>query len=155
MLVRTSLSALMVACLFATASQAQSKEDGLWAINELSSELQQCSRYLVISSACMRHLPNSKAPALAADYLGAANTVGEIAFALAKSAGTSMEAFKVRMRLINHHIMKIVDNNCGNVSILIEWYGSFCKAILQDPTNRLKELTRCAADNRTLPCGDN
>jgi hypothetical protein len=147
-------SVLLAACLFATASQAQSKENSSWAVNELSAELQQCSQYLVISFICMKDFPNSKAPALAADYLASSNKIGEIAFSIATAAGISFEATKARTRLINAEMMKSIDNNCGNINILIERHSSFCKAMLQDPTPRLKELVQCAATKRTLPCGD-
>jgi hypothetical protein len=145
---------ILATCLFATVSQAQSEEDSLWAVNELSVELQQCSQYLLISSICMKDFPNPDAPALATDYLASANRIGELAFSLAGAAGISSEATKARMRLINVEMMKSIDDSCGNISILIERYSSFCKAMLKDPAPRLKELTECAANKQTLPCGD-
>ena len=34
-----------------------------------------------------------------------------------------------------------IDNDCVNVSVILNKYGAFCKALIENPAQRLEQLT--------------
>jgi hypothetical protein len=76
----------------------------------------------------------------------------KLAFIVGKSVGVSQEAFAARLRLTNQSLMKDIDKDCGNMSILLERYATFCKALAQHPDQRLQQLIQCSIKKTSFPC---
>jgi hypothetical protein len=138
--------------LLTETAHAQTKADTEWATIELSSELTECAQYFLISSVCLKNFPNPDAESTANDYLAMSNKYQLLALQIAESAGISEEAALARMRLINKTLTETIHKDCGDISILLERYATFCKTLTQQPDQRFKELVQCSTKKTAAPC---
>ncbi len=110
-------------------------------MNEFSSELLECAAYFFVSAQCIENHPDPRAPKLASDYRSAAEKLTGIAITTGRSVGISDDAFAARTRLTFAQQMKSINNNCINVSVLLDRYSDFCMHLSRTPDQRLDELT--------------
>jgi hypothetical protein len=142
------------ACIVVATAHAQStKDDKDWATNELSSEMTECGQYFLVSWACFKDFPSTRAEAAAKVNRAASDQISELALRVGKSIGMSEQAVAARARLANDTLNKEINNNCANLSILQERYANFCKKLSRRPDERLKELVQCSVNKTALPCG--
>jgi len=64
-----------------------------------------------------------------------------------KLAGLSEKATLARVDLAMKSVMDDTDKNCVNISVILNKYGEFCKALLENPSRKLEELTNQGAPN--------
>jgi hypothetical protein len=139
-------------CLTVTMAHAQSKSDTDWATNELSLEMMECGQYFVIGSVCVKKYPNPQAEALSDNYHRMSDEVLKLGFAVGHSIGISQEALLARMRLTHQNLMDSIRTDCGNFSVLLERYGTFCKMLNDHPDQRFRQLVQCSANKAESPC---
>ena len=65
-----------------------------------------------------------------------ADLASEAAFYHGVEAGMSNEGLVARMKIIVKQLLKSMDNNYANVSVLTLEYGEKCKDMIQNPENR-------------------
>jgi hypothetical protein len=148
---RLFLFLTIIGLLTATAD-AQTKADNEWATNELSSEMTECAQYFLVSSLCFKNFPNPEAEATANEYHALSDQLQVLAIQVANSVGVSQEAALARMRLTNKSLVDAIHKDCGNISILLERYATFCKALVQEPDQRFRELVQCSVKKTAAPC---
>jgi hypothetical protein len=108
------------------------------ALNELSSEMTECSVYFIVSSTCFKKDP--QAADMVRDYRRAADKIAELALTTGGAVGLSVQGLAARQKLMFEDMMTSTSKNCTNLSVLLERYSRFCKQLAQAPDDRLKEL---------------
>lgn len=61
----------------------------------------------------------------------------EMAINTALAAGNNAKVVQARLIIANDEMFKAIDYNTGNIIILGQKHGLFCKDLLEDPTERL------------------
>ncbi len=145
---RIVFAALVASIALSQPTAAQSEADIKRAMGEVAGELQQCSVYFLVLSACVE----TQEPTLARTYKDMADKVGGLAISSGRAAGVSDEAYAALGSLEAEAMMKSMGGNCTNVAVLLKKYMNFCQKLSQDADPRLKEWVACArASKRT--CG--
>jgi len=115
-------------------SETVAEKRTLYISNNLSAEFTECRQYYLIGiEAIKTHDPDSE---LINQYFNASKTAGEIAYALGVEAGMSDEAMLARSELLTDVMMKSINNNWANMSVLILKYAEFCKDLIENPEER-------------------
>jgi hypothetical protein len=146
------ITALVAGLVISTSVMGQnvSRERVNDALNELSSEMTECSVYFIVSSTCFRDEP--KAVATVRDYRRAADEIAQLALKTGEPIGLSVQALAARQKLMFGDMMNSTGKSCVNVSVLLERYGTFCKQLAQTPDTRLKELLSGKACSGSYRC---
>lgn len=110
------------------------------AVDELSSEMSQCSAFFAISAQCFERYPDSRAQQIASQFRQTADSTGIIAKDIGKTAGVSQAAIDARLKQDFRDQSRLIKNSCINLSVIQNRYGNFCKRIAQDPVARLDVL---------------
>ena len=121
-------------------AQNPSYADEKRAINEVSGELLECSVYFLTTAFCVQGHPDPSVPQLIKDYNAQASKTGTLAITIGRSVGVTDEAVGARSRLMHADMMKKLNNNCTNISVLLEKYSNFCKQLTENADPRLAEL---------------
>ena len=98
----------------------------------------ECGQYFLVSWACFKDFPSTRAEAAAKDYRAAADQISQLALRVAKSVGMSEQAVAARTRVANDSLNKEINKNCANLSTLQERYATFCKKLSRRRDERLK-----------------
>ena len=122
--------------------------DILRAMGEVAGELQICSTYFTVVSACVK----DQRADLAKIYAAAAEKVGILAISSGRSAGVSDEAYAAQATLYTTAMMKAIGKNCTNIAVLLQKYVDFCQRLNQDADPRLMEWIGCARADREDNC---
>jgi len=137
--------AALLACLaLAQPAAAQSDADIKRAMGEVAGELQQCSVYFLVVTACIAE----QRPDLAHTYQELADKVGKLAIASGRVVGVSDQAYAAQANLYTQAMMTSMGGNCTNIAVLLQRYSNFCQRLSQDADPRLKEWIACARSRR-------
>lgn len=102
--------------------------------NNLSSEYTECQHYYLIVSEALK--TNDPDPEVVKKYLDSSKLAGEIAFMYGQDAGMTVEAMLARTKILVDQMLKPLNNNYANISILIEKYHNQCNSMLDNPEIR-------------------
>ena len=134
----------------AVMGQNATREQANDALNELSSEMTECSVYFIVSSTCFRDYP--QAVDMIRDYRRAADKIAQLALTAGSPIGLSVQGLAARQKLMFEDMKTSIGKSCTNLSILQERYSGFCKQLAQAPDNRLKELLSGKTCNGSYRC---
>ena len=102
--------------------------------NNLSSEYTECQHYYLIASEAMKtNDPDAKIIKNAVD---SSKLAGELAFMYGDEAGMSVDGMLARSKLFVDVMLKSMDNNYANISVLLIEYGEKCKSMIETPEVR-------------------
>jgi hypothetical protein len=120
----------------------------LGATGEVAGELQICSVYYLVGSACIE----PQRPDLGRVYREAADKLGKLATTTGRAAGVSDQAYLAQGQLYSNAMMKALGGNCTNIAVLLHRYSAFCQQLSRDADPRLKAWIACIRD-RKQTCG--
>jgi hypothetical protein len=136
----TVLACAIVTLALWQPAAAQSDAETKRAMGEVAGELQQCSVYFLVMSACFE----PQEPDLARTLREQSNKVGTVAISVGRSVGVTDEAYAALAKLESEAMMKSMNGNCINVAVPMNKYMNFCKRLSQNGDQRLKEWIACA-----------
>ena len=117
----------------AYAETVQEKIDN-YIYNNLSFEYTECQHYLIIMSEALK--TNNPDPAIVKNYVENAKLVSDLAFMYGEEAGMSIEAMIARSKLISNKMVKSLDNNFANISVIQIEYSDKCRSMIETPEVR-------------------
>ena len=130
------LFGIIVLVLWCNVSVAETTEEkrSHYIYNNLSSEYTECQHYYLIASEAMKtNDPDAK---IIKNALDSSKLAGELAFMYGDEAGMSVEAMLARTKILVNEMLKPLNNNYANISILLNKYGEKCKSMLDTPEVR-------------------
>ena len=102
--------------------------------NNLSLEYTECQHYyLIVSEAVKTNGPDSN---IIINSLQSSKLSSELAFMYGQEAGMTVEAMLARTKILVNEMLKPLNNNYANISILLNKYGEKCKSMLDTPEVR-------------------
>lgn len=108
------------------------------AFNNFSHEAQTCQVYNLVASACFAE----KDAALKDRISKSADAFGELAFNSAKLVGLSQKALMARTHILTKQMMDDLDNNCINISVLLDKYAAQCKSFMDHSADRIDSILK-------------
>ena len=102
--------------------------------NNLSSEYSECQHYFLIGSEALK--TNNPDPKVVKNFVDSSKLAGKLSFMYGQEAGMAVEAMLARTNLIVDDMLKSLNNNYANISILLVKYGEKCKAMIDNPEIR-------------------
>jgi len=130
------LFGIIVLVLWCNVSVAETTEEkrSHYIYNNLSSEYTECQHYYLIASEAMKtNDPDAK---IIKNALDSSKLAGELAFMYGDEAGMSVEAMLARTKILVNEMLKPLNNNYANISILLNKYGEKCKSMIDTPEVR-------------------
>jgi hypothetical protein len=109
------------------------------AINDLSSELIECSAITMVSAICIGKTPGQDSNA-GQPLENISSWTGKLGVILGSGVGLSERALSTRLKVTADDIMRDVSSSCRNLSVLFERVRKSCEALVASPTNRLKQI---------------
>jgi hypothetical protein len=114
----------------------------LEAFNEFSQENAQCAAFYSEIIHCFSGWGDARFNAeQRADYEKIRDAAAERQVLAGKKAGLSDKAEVARSQLAMKSVLGEIDNDCVNISVILNKYGAFCKALIENPAQRLEQLT--------------
>ena len=104
------------------------------AINDLSSELIECSAITMVSAICIGKTPGQDFNA-GQPLENISSWTGKLGVILGSGAGLSERALSTRLKVTADDIMRDVSSSCRNLSVLFERVRKSCEALVASPTN--------------------
>jgi hypothetical protein len=108
------------------------------ALNDLSSELMECSAITMASAICLRNTPCQELTAQQTEDIS--NWTGKLGFILGSGVGVSERALTARLKLAADDIKRGVSSSCRNMSILLVRFRESCETLVSNPVVRLKAI---------------
>ena len=130
------LSILVVGFLLSGNAYSETTEEkrSSYIYNNLSSEYTECQHYYLIASEAMKtNDPDSKIIKNAVD---SSKLSSELAFMYGQEAGMTVDGMLARSKLFVDEMLKSMDNNYANISVLLIKYGEKCKSMIETPEVR-------------------
>lgn len=107
------------------------------AMNNLAHEHAICVAFYIIGGACFK----DKADAQTREHLKKISTsMLELAAMFTKEARLKRETLSARLEMAGKEQRKDINDDCGNISILLNKHGESCKALSEDPVSRFEKL---------------
>ena len=126
-----TLGLLMISSAYAETVEEKRSH---YIYNNLSSEYMECQHYYLIASEAMKtNDPDSKIIKNAVD---SSKLAGELAFMYGDEAGMTVDGMLARSKLYVDDMLKSMDNNYANISVLLIEYGEKCKSMIETPEVR-------------------
>ena len=126
-----TLGLLMISSAYAETVEEKRSH---YIYNNLSSEYMECQHYYLIASEAMKtNDPDSKIIKNAVD---SSKLAGELAFMYGDEAGMTVDGMLARSKLYVDDMLKSMDNNYANISVLLIKYGEKCKSMIETPEVR-------------------
>ena len=126
-----TLGLLMISSAYAETVEEKRSH---YIYNNLSSEYMECQHYYLIASEAMKtNDPDSKIIKNAVD---SSKLAGELAFMYGDEAGMTVDGMLARTKLLVDDMLKSMDNNYANISVLLIEYGEKCKSMIETPEVR-------------------
>jgi hypothetical protein len=141
---RGIFAAVAVSIVIAQSAGAQTDADMQRALGEVAGELEVCSVYFLVASACIK----DQRPDLAENYRAASDKVAGVAISSGRAVGVSDKVYAAQTSLYTEAMMKAMSGNCTNIAVLLQRYSNFCKRLAEDADPRLKEWAACARARR-------
>ena len=102
--------------------------------NNLSLEYTECQHYYLIASEAVK--TNNPDSNTIKNFLQSSKLSSELAFMYGQEAGMTVEAMLARTEILVKEMLKPLNNNYANISILLNKYGEKCKSMLETPEIR-------------------
>ena len=102
--------------------------------NNLSLEYTECQHYYLIASEAVK--TNDPDSNIIKNFLQSSKLSSELAFMYGQEAGMTVEAMLARTKILVNEMLKSLNNNYANISILLNKYGEKCKSMLDTPEVR-------------------
>lgn len=130
------LSILVVGFLLSGNVYSETTEEkrSLYIYNNLSSEYTECQHYYLIASEAVK--TNDPDSDVIKNFLQSSKLSSELAFMYGQEAGMTVEAMLARTKILVNEMLKPLNNNYANISILLNKYGEKCKSMLETPEVR-------------------
>jgi hypothetical protein len=132
---RIRVAILPVGILVLTMSSATAYEPKD-AANNASHEMVECAVFYTISEQGARNRGTVEANKMADELQKIAETAINYAVLFAEEAGQSQKATLARIELTHADLMKQMDHNYVNFSVLLAKYADPCKAAVEHPEKR-------------------
>jgi hypothetical protein len=130
------LSILVVGFLLSGNVYSETTEEkrSLYIYNNLSSEYTECQHYYLIASEAVK--TNDPDSDVIKNFLQSSKLSSELAFMYGQEAGMTVEAMLARTKILVNEMLKPLNNNYANISILLNKYGEKCKSMIDTPEVR-------------------
>ena len=130
------LSILVVGFLLSGNVYSETTEEkrSLYIYNNLSSEYTECQHYYLIASEAVK--TNDPDSDVIKNFLQSSKLSSELAFMYGQEAGMTVEAMLARTKILVNEMLKPLNNNYANISILLNKYGEKCKSMIETPEVR-------------------
>ena len=102
--------------------------------NNLSLEYTECQHYYLIASEAVK--TNDPDTNMIKNFLQSSKLSSQLAFMYGQDAGMTVEAMLARSEILVKKMLKPLNNNYANISILLNKYGEKCKSMLETPEVR-------------------
>ena len=102
--------------------------------NNLSLEYTECQHYYLIASEAVK--TNDPDSNIIKNFLQSSKLSSELAFMYGQEAGMTVEAMLARTKILVNEMLKPLNNNYANISILLNKYGEKCKSMIETPEVR-------------------
>jgi hypothetical protein len=102
--------------------------------NNLSLEYTECQHYYLIASEAVK--TNDPDTNMIKNFLQSSKLSSQLAFMYGQDAGMTVEAMLARSEILVKEMLKPLNNNYANISILLNKYGEKCKSMLETPEVR-------------------
>ena len=115
-------------------SETTEEKRSLYIYNNLSSEYTECQHYYLIASEAVK--TNDPDSDVIKNFLQSSKLSSELAFMYGQEAGMTVEAMLARTKILVKEMLKPLNNNYANISILLNKYGEKCKSMIETPEVR-------------------
>jgi len=115
-------------------SETTEEKRSLYIYNNLSSEYTECQHYYLIASEAVK--TNDPDSDVIKNFLQSSKLSSELAFMYGQEAGMTVEAMLARTKILVNEMLKPLNNNYANISILLNKYGEKCKSMIDTPEVR-------------------
>ena len=115
-------------------SETTEEKRSLYIYNNLSSEYTECQHYYLIASEAVK--TNDPDSDVIKNFLQSSKLSSELAFMYGQEAGMTVEAMLARTKILVNEMLKPLNNNYANISILLNKYGEKCKSMIETPEVR-------------------
>lgn len=102
--------------------------------NNLSLEYSECQHYYLIASEAVK--TNNPDSNVIKNFLQSSKLSSELAFMYGQEAGMTIEAMLARTEILVKEMLKPLNDNYANISILLNKYGEKCKSMIETPEVR-------------------
>ena len=130
------LGTILFALLLSGNTHAETLEEKRdhYIYNNLSSEYTECMHYYLIASEAIKtNDPDSK---MIKNSINSSNLASKLAFMYGEEAGMTVDGMVARSKLYADDMLKSLDNNYANISVLLIKYGDQCKGMIENPEVR-------------------
>ena len=130
------LGILVLVLLWCNISFAETTEEkrSHYIYNNLSLEYTECQHYYLIASEAVK--TNDPDTNMIKNFLQSSKLSSELAFMYGQEAGMTVEAMLARAEILVKEMLKPLNNNYANISILLNKYGEKCKSMIETPEVR-------------------
>jgi hypothetical protein len=130
------LGILVLVLLWCNISFAETTEEkrSHYIYNNLSLEYTECQHYYLIASEAVK--TNDPDTNMIKNFLQSSKLSSQLAFMYGQDAGMTVEAMLARSEILVKKMLKPLNNNYANISILLNKYGEKCKSMLETPEVR-------------------
>ncbi|MDC0124860.1 hypothetical protein OAP15_05050 [Candidatus Pelagibacter sp.] len=115
-------------------SETTEEKRSLYIYNNLSSEYTECQHYYLIASEAVK--TNDPDSDVIKNFLQSSKLSSELAFMYGQEAGMTVKAMLARTKILVNEMLKPLNNNYANISILLNKYGEKCKSMIDTPEVR-------------------
>jgi len=102
--------------------------------NNLSMDYNACQHYFLIMSEALK--TNDSDPAKVKNFVDSSKLASQLAFSYGVDAGLTNEAMLARSKILINEMLKSINNDFTNMSVLFLEYGEFCKSLIDTPEIR-------------------
>ena len=130
------LGIIVLSLLLSGNSYAETTEEkrSHYIYNNLSLEYTECQHYYLIASEAVK--TNDPDSNIIKNFLQSSKLSSELAFMYGQEAGMTVEAMLARTKILVNEMLKPLNNNYANISILLNEYGEKCKSMIETPEVR-------------------
>jgi hypothetical protein len=109
------------------------------AINDLSSELIECSAITLVSAICIGKALGEDSNA-ARPWETISSWTGKLGVILGSGIGLSERSLSTRLKATADDFMRDVPSSCRNLTVVLERFQKSCEALVASPPERLKQI---------------
>ena len=102
--------------------------------NNLSMDYNACQHYFLIMSEALK--TNDSDPSKVKNFVDSSKLASQLAFSYGVDAGLTNEAMLARSKILINEMLKSINNDFTNMSVLLLEYGEFCKSLIDTPEIR-------------------
>jgi hypothetical protein len=147
--VRLWVSGAMMLMATSAIAQAQDKrfdEDRVLrqAMNNFAHENIECAAFYTVFTACLINDKAHDNRELIGKYQNSYSAAMQMGALASERANLKKETVQVRLEMSVQSQMSLIENNCGNASLILNKYALQCKRLMEAPQERMEQLTGAA-----------